>query len=47
MKEQEYYKEMLKKIIDQTKSNKIQTADQLIRELVLELNSHLILENKK
>jgi len=42
VKEQEQYKEILKKMIDQTKSNKIQTADQLIQELILELNTLLV-----
>lgn len=38
MGEQERYKNMLKKIIDETESEKIQTSEELIRTLVQELN---------
>lgn len=37
MIEQEKYTEMLKRMIDQTKSNQIQTADELINKLIHEL----------
>lgn len=47
MKEQEQYRKMLKKMIDKTKSNKIQTADQLIQELIFELNNHIFPKQKK
>lgn len=47
MKEQELYKEMLTKMIDQTKNNKIQSVDQLIHELILELNNNIIIAKQK
>lgn len=47
MKEQELYKEMLKKMIDQTKKNNIQTVDQLIQELIMEINSHFPISHQK
>lgn len=37
MKEQEQYKEMLKKIIDETENFNIQSAEELIQKLITEL----------
>lgn len=46
MVEQEKYKEMLKRMIDQTKSNEIQTTDELIQALIGELK-HMSNKQKK
>ncbi|MUV39044.1 hypothetical protein JNUCC1_02916 [Lentibacillus sp. JNUCC-1] len=37
MREQEHYKVMLKKLIDKTETNRIQTSEELIQMLVEEL----------
>lgn len=42
MGEQEQYKRMLIKMIEKTKNNKIQTADQLIQALIFEINNHTV-----
>ncbi|WP_197046707.1 hypothetical protein [Oceanobacillus salinisoli] len=39
MGEQEQYKLLLKKVIDDTEENKIQTAEQLIQKLIIELSN--------
>lgn len=41
MVEQERYKNMLKKVIDETESEKIQTSEELIRTLVKELTNNI------
>lgn len=46
MREQEKYKKMLKKMIDQTESNKIQSSDQLIQALINEITHSNLLVNK-
>ena len=41
MQEQEQYKKMLRKVIDATENEKIQTSEELIRTLINELtNNH-------
>ena len=40
MQEQEQYKKMLKKVIDATESEKIQTSEELIRTLINELTNN-------
>lgn len=47
MSEQEKYKKMLKKMIDKTESNKIQSSDQLIQALISEINHSNLLINKQ
>lgn len=37
MKEQEIYKKLLKKLIDETENHKIQSAEELIQRMVKEL----------
>lgn len=46
MGEQEQYKRILKKIIDQTENLKIQSSDQLIQALVNELKSSSLSTNQ-
>jgi hypothetical protein len=40
MGEQELYKRMLKKLIDETESQKIKSAEELIQKMVKELTSN-------
>ena len=46
MGEQEKYKKMLKKMIEQTERNKIQSSDQLIQALINEITHSNLLVNK-
>ncbi|GGN53600.1 MULTISPECIES: hypothetical protein [Oceanobacillus] len=41
MGEQERYKNMLRKIIDETENEKIQTSEELIRTLINELTTNI------
>lgn len=45
MHEQEQYKKMLKKVIDETETKKIQTSEELIRTLVTELTNNYSLKS--
>lgn len=47
MKEQDRYKEILQHMIDQTNNNHIQTVDQLIKELTIELHKHVSSSSEK
>ncbi|MEC5422874.1 hypothetical protein QGM71_05090 [Virgibacillus sp. C22-A2] len=46
MGEQEKYKYMLKKIIDETESHKIQSSEELIKTLINELTHGSVIVNK-
>lgn len=45
MKEQEIYKRLLKKLIDETENHKIQSAEELIQRMVKELTSNTKVSN--
>ncbi|MFD1849033.1 hypothetical protein [Oceanobacillus bengalensis] len=46
MGEQEKYKKMLKEVIDETESRKINSAEELIQKLVRELTSNKVLSQR-
>ncbi|WP_170138905.1 hypothetical protein [Oceanobacillus chungangensis] len=43
MGEQEAYKRLLKKVIDDTENDKIQSTDELIQKLITELTTNSVL----
>lgn len=47
MVEQEKYKEILQKVIEQTQKNNLKTIDEVIQVLELEIHSHLSMQHKK
>ncbi|WP_169727376.1 hypothetical protein [Paucisalibacillus globulus] len=48
MVEREFFKNMMKKVIDDTEKNKIRSSDELIQTLIKELNDQrMITESKR
>lgn len=47
MSEQDHYKEILQNVIDQTNDRNIQTIDQVIQELSVEIHKYLTSSKQK
>ncbi|MFD2044977.1 hypothetical protein ACFSTA_14930 [Ornithinibacillus salinisoli] len=46
MREREYLKYMLKKVIEETENNEIKTSDELVQTLINHLSDHIPLSKK-